>query len=244
MESMDAYRQFFLKPEPTHHRRYEMLKAYFVERHKAKDIAKQFGLSHFTVYSIIRDFKESVDRSEPMQFFVETKTGPKTDRKKPKVREHVLRLRARGYADTDIHKALQLAGFNADIIRDQQQQIPLRFVDYWKNITGLKPQWLYFDSKMTTYSVLDQLHQDGINFITIRRRGAGIIRKILNRAKSDWTSVVIDTKQRRHQHIRYLDDLVKLPNYTAACRQITTDGLGRSVPTLFLTSSCCGNEFM
>ncbi|MHC4281332.1 MAG: hypothetical protein ACYSUJ_14455 [Planctomycetota bacterium] len=52
-----------------------MLKVYFVERHKAKDIAKQFGLSHFTVYSVIRDFKESVDRSEPMQFFVETKTG-------------------------------------------------------------------------------------------------------------------------------------------------------------------------
>jgi transposase len=115
MESMDAYRQFFLKPESTHHRRYEMLKAYFVERHKAKDIAKQFGLSHFTVYSLIRDFKESVDRSEPMQFFVETKTGPKTDRKKPKVREHVLRLRARGYADTDIHKALQLAGFKVSV---------------------------------------------------------------------------------------------------------------------------------
>ena len=56
--------------------------------------------------------------------------------------------------------------------------------------------WLYFDSKTTTYSVLDQLRQDGINFITIRRRGAGIIRRILNRAKSDWTSAVIDTKQR------------------------------------------------
>ncbi len=46
MESMDAYRQFFLKPESTYHRRYEILKAYFVERHKAKGIARQFGLSN------------------------------------------------------------------------------------------------------------------------------------------------------------------------------------------------------
>ena len=33
---------------------------------------------------------------------------------------------------------------NADIIRDQQQQIPLRFVDYWKNIsvvTSSKMNW-------------------------------------------------------------------------------------------------------
>ena len=469
MESMDAYRKFFLKPESACHRHYEILKAYFVKRDKAKEIAKQFGVSHFTVYSLIRDFKESIDHGEPVQFFIETKTGPKTDRKKPKVREDVVRLRARGYADTDIHKALQQAGTkvsvslidqilqekglaglmkrsraereqvkaeiksgsipgltcpaqpapevpvvadvneldlqnermlysrtagvflfipflvqvgldkivaaaglagtkmipavsyvlsllalklldkerkshisdwnfdqvlglfaglnilpkstattdytyrlvngehnhlliewvrraypilcpesaaafaldfhtiphrgektalekhyvplrgkavksvqtcfaravdspmlcyaNADIIRDQQPQIPLLFVDYWKNITGLKPQWLYFDSKMTTYSVLDQLHQDGINFITIRRRGAGIIRKIVNRAKSDWNFAVIDTRQRRHQHIRYLDDLVKLSNYTGACRQITADGLGRSAPTLFLTNN-------
>ena len=60
MESMDAYRQFFLKPESTSHRHYEILKTYFVKRDKAKEIAKQFGVSYFTVYSLIRDFKESI----------------------------------------------------------------------------------------------------------------------------------------------------------------------------------------
>jgi len=470
MESKDTYRNFFLKPQTTDHRRYEILKAYFVELRKAKDIAEQFGISRYTVYSLVRDFKGSVDRGEPMQFFTEAKTGPKTDRKKPKVREHVLRLRARGYADTDIHKALHLAdmkvsvslidqilheeglaglskrsmqerqrikteiksgsipgltcpqqvvaetaavadvneldlqnertlysrvagiflfvpflvqaGFekivttaglsgtkmipavsyvlsllalklldkerkshisdwnfdealglfaglnvlpkntattdytyrlvngehnnlltkwvhrvypilcpesaeafaidfhtiphrgkdaalekhyvplrgkavksiqscfaravdspmlcyaNADIIREQQHQAPLLFVDYWKNITGINPQWLYLDSKMTTYSVLEKLNQKSINFITIRRRGAGIIRKVLSRNKNDWTPAVIDTKQRRHQRIRYLDDMVKLRDYnTTPCRQVTVDGLGRAAPTLFLTNN-------
>ena len=115
MASTDAYCEFFLKPQSTHHRRYEILKAYFVEQRKAKDIAEQFGLSRYTVYSLIRDFKKSVDHGEPMQFFTKTRTGPKTDRKKPKVREHVLRLRARGYADTDIHKALHLAGMKVSV---------------------------------------------------------------------------------------------------------------------------------
>jgi len=80
MESKDTYRNFFLKPQTTHHRRYEILKAYFVELRKAKDIAEQFGISRYTVYSLVRDFKGSVDRGEPMQFFTEAKTGPKTDR--------------------------------------------------------------------------------------------------------------------------------------------------------------------
>ena len=49
MKSKDAYRQFFLEPEITHHRRYEMLRAYFLEGKKAKDIAKQFGVSPFSL---------------------------------------------------------------------------------------------------------------------------------------------------------------------------------------------------
>ena len=63
---------------------------------------------------------------------------------------------------------------NADIVREGQDRMPLRFVEFWKDISGLKPDWLYFDSKMTTYSVLDQLREDNINFITIRRRGKNI----------------------------------------------------------------------
>ena len=36
MTSKDAYREFFLEPEITHHRRYEMLRAYFLEGKKPK----------------------------------------------------------------------------------------------------------------------------------------------------------------------------------------------------------------
>ena len=126
---------------------------------------------------------------------------------------------------------------NADIVRGEKNLMPLRFVDYWKEITGVKPDWLYMDSKMTSYAVLDQLRRDEINFITIRRRGSSLLKKIRSRPASDWTSAVIDTPQRRHQRIRYLDDRVKLSDYSQPCRQITGDGFGRATPTLFLTDN-------
>ena len=50
---------------------------------------------------------------------------------------------------------------NADIVRGEKNFMPLHFVEYWKDLTGVKPDWLYMDSKMTSYAVLDQLCQDG-----------------------------------------------------------------------------------
>ena len=126
---------------------------------------------------------------------------------------------------------------NADIIRKEQDQLPLRFIEYWNEITGVKPDWLYFDSKLTTYAVLDQLRRDGISFITIRRRGSRVVKDILERPAPDWTSAVIDTPQRRHQRIRYLDDGVGLKHYEGPCRQVAVTGLGRQAPTLFLTNN-------
>jgi len=124
---------------------------------------------------------------------------------------------------------------NADILRDQQDQLPLRFIEYWKKITGVKPDWLYFDSKLTTYAVLDQLREGEVHFITIRRRGSRVVANLLERPDSDWTRAAIDTPQRKHQRVKYLDDGVKLKHYTGLCRQVAVTGLGRQAPTLFLT---------
>jgi transposase len=478
MGDKDAYRKFFLSPALPRHRRYEMLRARFVEGCAVKEIASRFGVSPLTVESQIRDFKQGMEKGHPMPFFVDLKPGPKNDRKKPEVREHVIRLRARGYADTDIHKALALGGkpvsvalidqvlreeglmglrkrtreeqervkeeielrqipglmvprvsvptipevadvreidlaagrtlysrvagvflfvpfllqagldaivetaamagtkmipslsyvlsllalklldkerkshitdwnfdealgwfaglnvlpkdsaasdyshrlvhgehnrllgewvrktypllcpqsasafaldfhpiphrgennglenhfvplrgkavpsietcfaravdspmlcyANADVVRGEKNLMSLRFVDYWKELTGVKPDWLYMDSKMASYAVLDQLRQDEINFITIRRRGSSLLKKIRSRPASDWTSAVIDTPQRRHQRIRYLDDRVKLRDYSQLCRQVTGDGFGRATPTPFLTdnTSVSGKEII
>lgn len=465
----NPYEHFFLVPDSARHRRYEILRARFVEGLHVKDIAARFGVSAFSVETAIRDFKAGMDGGEPPVFFVAPKPGPKEDRKKPLVLGHVLRLRALRYSDQDIHRALVLAGFevslalvdiilreqglhamgrrseeertrvaeeirtgripgltvpppasprkpavadarrldlapgrslysrvagvylflpflaqmrldelaagagmagtrmipatgyllsllalklldkerkshitdwsfdealglfaglnvppkdsaatdysyrlgagrhnalvagwvknaypvlcpdsarefsldfhpiphrgrgtglenhhvpqrgkavqsvqtlfaravdspmlchaDADLLREEQHETPLRFVEYWRGITGVAPDWLYFDSKLTTYPVLARLDEAGVSFVTIRRRGSRVVADILARPAADWRSAVIDTPQRRHQRIRYLDDEVRLGGYGGDCRQVAVTGLGREAPTLFLTNN-------
>jgi hypothetical protein len=88
---------------------------------------------------------------------------------------------------------------NANLIRDEQPAEVLRFVEFWHDLTGHDPEWLYFDSKLTTYAELSRLNQRGVHFVTIRRRGARLVQKILDRPAGDWTSAVIDIPKRRQK---------------------------------------------
>lgn len=115
MQTVETYRDFFLQPSLPRHRIYEMLRARFVEGQPVKKIARRFGRPPQTVQTLVRDFKRAWDRGEVPEFFVQKRRGPKCDRKKPQVREHIVRLRARGYADTDIHAALAKAGMPVSV---------------------------------------------------------------------------------------------------------------------------------
>jgi hypothetical protein len=99
------------------------------------------------------------------------------------------------------------------------------------------PEWLYCDSKATNYPELSKLNQRGRWFITIRRRGAAILRPLQSLPANPWKHAVLDTAHRRHQPIRYVDERVNLPAYDGLIRQIAVTGLGREQPTLFLTNN-------
>jgi hypothetical protein len=126
---------------------------------------------------------------------------------------------------------------NANLTRTQQAQEVLRFVEFWEQLTGRKPLWLYFDSRLTTYPELSELNQQGVWFVTIRRRGGGILRRLENVPLATWQTAVIDIPKRRHQQIRYLDERLTLDGYDGELRQIAVRGLGREHPTLFLSNN-------
>ena len=126
---------------------------------------------------------------------------------------------------------------NANLTRDDQAGEVLRFVAFWHDLTGRDPHWLYFDSKLTTYTELSSLNQRGISFVTIRRRGAAITRRLDGFAKSAWHKAHLDIPKRRHQDIRYRDDTVSVNGYDGVLRQIAVGGLGRERYTLFLTNN-------
>jgi hypothetical protein len=126
---------------------------------------------------------------------------------------------------------------NANLTRADQHGELMQFVEFWQALMGKHPEWLYFDSKVVDYPELNRVNQLGIHFVTIRRRGAAILRRLASLPTSHWTKAVIDTPQRCHQQIRYLEEKVRLRGYDGLVRQIAVAGLGRENPTLFITNN-------
>ena len=120
--------QFFLAPGEVAHRRYEALRAYFVEGETAAAVADRFGYTESTVATLVRDFRGG-DRA----FFLDRRPGPRIAPAKMAAREEVLRLRAAGHSVTEIAAALATGptALNPtgvwEILRDEGQgRLPIR----------------------------------------------------------------------------------------------------------------------
>jgi hypothetical protein len=125
---------------------------------------------------------------------------------------------------------------NANLTRADQHGERMRFVEFWHQMTGSDPQWLYFDSKVVDDSERSRVNQRKIYFVTIRRRGAAILRHLEQQPASAWKGAVIDIPKRCHTPIRYLEETVRLRGYEGPIRQFAVTGLGRDRPTLFLSN--------
>jgi hypothetical protein len=126
---------------------------------------------------------------------------------------------------------------NANLTRADQPGAVSGFIEFWHAITGHYPQWLYFDSKLVPYAELARLNERGIWFVTVRRRGCAILRRLRQRAAQDWRQAIIDIPKRRHQRVRYLEETIRLRDYPGTIRQVAVTGLGREEPTLFLCNN-------
>jgi hypothetical protein len=100
---------------------------------------------------------------------------------------------------------------NADVRREGAPGELLRFVDYWLGIKGVIDQTLVFDSKLTTYKVLEQLDRDGIKFLTLRRRGEKLIEEILSLAEDKWVQVKLDIPKRKYNKFKAYEHKIRLP---------------------------------
>jgi hypothetical protein len=126
---------------------------------------------------------------------------------------------------------------NANLTRTSQSGELMRFVEFWHDVPGTDPKWLYFDSKVVDYPELSRVNQRNIFFVTIRRRGAAIIRDLERQPASTWKTAVIDIPKRCHVHVRYIESEVRLRGYDGPLRQNAVAGLGRERPTLFLSNN-------
>jgi hypothetical protein len=56
---------------------------------------------------------------------------------------------------------------NTDIDREDETNEIMNFVNYWTDVKGIIEQTLVFDSKLTTYDILEELDAKDIKFITL-----------------------------------------------------------------------------
>ena len=98
---------FFKNPQNTLHRQYEALRAFFYEKKPVADVAKQFGYTVSTLYSLIRDFKARLkENKEDAIFFAENKVGRKPREDHDQLHALIVMLRKKYLSVGDIKSIL------------------------------------------------------------------------------------------------------------------------------------------
>jgi len=125
----------------------------------------------------------------------------------------------------------------ADILRNEEAEEVKKFVTYWKKINGEVDETLVFDCKFTAYRVLDELEDDKIKFITLRKRYAKLIKKTLDLPPKEWDKVYISIPKRKYKHVSVHESEVTLKHCSNTFRQIAIKDHGRSTPTFIITNN-------
>jgi hypothetical protein len=125
----------------------------------------------------------------------------------------------------------------ADVLRAEAELMAVRFADHWKTQTGYYPGLVLFDSRVTTYAGLAGLEERQVGFITIRRRGCAMLRRVENLPEQAWQRGSVTQAKGQKRTIQYVDEEVQLEDYPGRIRQIVVRGLGREEPTFLLTNN-------
>ena len=123
---------------------------------------------------------------------------------------------------------------NADIRKGEEADEIFRFIKFWTAQHGSAPQYLVFDSKLTTYERLDRLDEDGIIFLTLRRRSPALLKQIDNLAPSAWRTVNLEVPHRKYRTPRVYEQ--KALPCQRPFRQFFITDLGHHEPTILLTN--------
>lgn len=124
----------------------------------------------------------------------------------------------------------------ANLLKREQADEVLHFVEFWQRSYGRLPMELVFDSKLTTYKNLSRLNEMGILFMTLRRRSPKLLREIANAPRSAWRTVRLDVPHRMYQTPKVLDQTATLRDYKGTLRQLFITDLGHEQPTILLTN--------
>ena len=122
----------------------------------------------------------------------------------------------------------------ADIKRSEADDQVLSFLSFWKKVhRGVKPT-LVFDSKFTGYTQLSELNQQNIKFLTLRRRGKKLIKKVSQ--MTPWKRIFIPHPKRKFPNPLVHESMISLRNYKGTLRQVVMRNNGREKPAFLITN--------
>jgi hypothetical protein len=122
----------------------------------------------------------------------------------------------------------------ADIKKQEADDQVLDFFSFWKKMQrGVSPTFV-FDSKFTSYPNLSILAQQGVKFITLRRRGKKLIENI--NKLGPWQRIHIPNAKRKYPNPLVHESTVEMKNYNGQLRQVIIRGNGREKPTFLISN--------
>ena len=133
------------------------------------------------------------------------------------------------------HASTEMVYANADLTKAEQSGEVVAFAEYWSRVAGADPGLLVFDSKLTTYPVLDELAVRGITFLTLRQRGAKVLEALAALPPSAWTTYNLK-RSGRYRQPQIHEEVVQLKGMNRPLRQIAVRNIGHDQPTLLVTN--------
>jgi hypothetical protein len=125
---------------------------------------------------------------------------------------------------------------DTSVRHDNEADVIIEFLDFYKSAENNELKYLIFDSKFTVYENLAKLDDNGVKFITIRKRGKKIVHDIELLPKTDWKSVRVQTSNGKTRLLKVNEQIFFLKGYNRQIRQITITGNGKIKPALIITN--------
>jgi len=116
---------------------------------------------------------------------------------------------------------------------DNQDNVAIEFLDFYRAGTGGKIRYLVFDSKFTTLENLSRIDRKGIKFITIQRKSKKLNDMIDGMTKSLWDTIKIKKANNKSRTVVYAQNITTNKLYgEGKLRQIHIKGSGVQPATI------------
>lgn len=128
---------------------------------------------------------------------------------------------------------------NTNVMHKNESGEILEFLDFYKKETfekNNKLRYLVFDSKFTNYQNLKKIDNNGVKFITIRRRGKNIVSRLENLPEKLRKNVHVEMAGNKKRILKVVDEQIYLKGYNDTIRQISITGHGRIKPAIIITN--------